>query len=70
MVGLLELAGMEGIEAVLAERLDALCTAIELPDLKSLRDEFAPRDQLYSTMRVDMPPVSTYDALLDEQVFA
>jgi len=70
MVGLLELAGMEGIEAVLAERLDALCTANELPDLKSLRDEFAPRDQLCPTVRVDMPPASTYDTLLGEQVFA
>ena len=70
MVGLLELAGMEGIEAVLAERLDVLCAANELPDLRSLRDEFAPRDQLCPTVRVDMPPVSTYDALLDEQVFA
>ena len=70
MVGLLELAAMEGIEAVLAERLDALCTANQLPDLKSLRDEFAPRDPLCPTVRVDMPPVSSYDALLDEQVFA
>lgn len=70
MVGLLELAGMDGIEAVLAERLDVLCSANELPDLRSLRDEFAPRDQLCPTVRVDMPPASTYDALLDEQVFA
>ena len=35
---------MVGIEAVLAERLDTLCAANELPGLKSLRDEFAPRD--------------------------
>ena len=42
MVNLLELAGMEGIEAVLAERLDALCRSDQLPDQASLRDEFAP----------------------------
>ena len=70
MVGMLELAGKEGIEAILAERLDALCTADQLPDLNVLREEFAPRDQLCPTVRVDMPPASTYDALLDEQVFA
>jgi hypothetical protein len=70
MVGLLELAGMEGVEAVLAERLDALCAANQLPDLASLRDEFARRDQLCPAVRVDMPPVSSYDALLGEQVCA
>jgi hypothetical protein len=70
MVGLLELAGMDGIEAVLAERLDALRTSNQLPDLKALRDEFAPRDQLCPTVRIDMPPVSAYDTLLDEPMLA
>lgn len=70
MVGLRELAGMEAIEAVLAGRVDALCTANELPAPKSLRDEFAPRDQLCSTDRVGIPSANTYDALFDEQVFA
>lgn len=70
MVGLLELAGMDGVEAVLAQRLDVLCTAGQLPDLKVLRDEFAPREQLCPQVRVDMPPASTYDALLRMQVFA
>ena len=70
MVGLLELACMDGIEAVLAERFYAVYTVNQLPDLKLLRVEFAPRDQLCPTVRVDMPPASTYDALLDEQVFA
>src|ERR1700686_1909718 len=43
MVGLLELAAMDGIEAVLAQRLEALSVAGELPNLRRLREEFAPR---------------------------
>ena len=42
MVGLLELAGHHGVEALLAQRLDALLVVGELPDLNQLRDEFAP----------------------------
>jgi hypothetical protein len=64
MVGLLELAGRHGVEAVLAERLDALFEAGELPDLKQLRDEFAPRQTLCPEVIVQMPPVAVYDALL------
>jgi len=70
MVGLLELAGQDGTEAVLGERLAALYAADQLPDLIALRAEFAPRDALCPTVRIDMPPVSTYDALLGAQVFA
>jgi hypothetical protein len=66
MVGLLELAGHRGVEAVLAERLEALLAAGELPDLKLLRDEFAPRQALCPEVMVDMPPVAIYDELLDQ----
>ncbi|SMG61201.1 hypothetical protein SAMN06265784_12022 [Paraburkholderia susongensis] len=66
MVGPLELAGRHGVEAVLAERLDTLFEAGELPDLKQLRDEFAPRQTLCPEVVVQMPPVSVYDELLDE----
>jgi hypothetical protein len=66
MVGLLELAGLHGVEAILAERLDALFDAGELPDLKQLRDEFAPRQTLCPEVVVHMPPGAAYDALLDK----
>src|ERR1700761_221563 len=43
MVGLLELAAMDGVEALSAARLNALLVDSNLPDLKALREEFAPR---------------------------
>ena len=51
---------------MLAERLEALLAAGDLPDLKQLRDEFAPRQTLCSEVVVDMPPVAIYDELLDQ----
>jgi hypothetical protein len=65
-VGLLELAGHQGVEALLAERLEVLLAAGELPDLKQLRDEFAPRQALCPEVLVEMPPVAVYDELLDK----
>ncbi|MGF6963304.1 hypothetical protein OKW43_000309 [Paraburkholderia sp. WC7.3g] len=53
-------------EALLAERLDVLLEAGELPDLKQLRDEFAPRQALCPEVVVEMPPVAVYDELLDK----
>jgi hypothetical protein len=51
---------------LLAERLDALLEAGELPDLKQLRDEFAPRQARCPEVVVEMPPVAVYDELLDK----
>jgi hypothetical protein len=64
MVGLLELAAQEGIEAVLAERLDKLLAAGELPDLECLREAFAPRAIALPEIAVVLPQASTYDTLL------
>ncbi|SIO41688.1 hypothetical protein SAMN05444165_2990 [Paraburkholderia phenazinium] len=66
MVGLLELAGHHGVEALLAQRLDALLVVGELPDLKQLRDEFAPREALCPEVVVEMPLIAVYDELLDK----
>ena len=55
MVGLLELAALDGVEAVLAQRLEALLNAGELPDLKRLREEFAPRVSAPPAVCVEMP---------------
>ncbi|MGF6547636.1 hypothetical protein QFZ96_002707 [Paraburkholderia youngii] len=66
MVGLLELAGLHGVEAVLAEQLDAMLEAGELPDLKALREQYAPREAQCPDVEVQMPPVAVYDELLEK----
>ena len=69
IVGLLELAAKDGIEAVLADRLDTLLVVGELPNLKQLREEFAPRQATLPQVTVEIPAASSYDALLpSEQV--
>lgn len=73
IVGLLELAALDGVEGVLADRLDALRAAGELPDLKRLREEFAPRRAALPQVTIEIPPASVYDALLvteEEEVAA
>lgn len=64
MVALLEMAARDGVEGVLAERLDALLLAGELPDVKRLREELAPRRVELPQVTVLLPPASRYDALL------
>lgn len=64
MVGLLELAGLHGVEAVLAGQLDAMLETGELPDLKALREQYAPREAQCPDVEVQMPPVAVYDELL------
>lgn len=68
MVGLLELAAKEGIEALLAERLDHLLGAGELPQVERLREAFAPREIALPNIRVDLPRASAYDTLLEGRV--
>jgi hypothetical protein len=64
IVALLEMAARDGVEGVLAERLDALLVAGVLPDIKRLREEFAPRTTEVPQITVEIPSVSHYDALL------
>ena len=64
IVALLEMAARDGVEGVLAERLDALLVAGVLPDLKRLREEFAPHTTEVPQITVEIPSVSHYDALL------
>jgi hypothetical protein len=68
IVGLLELAALDGVEAVLAARLNALLVDGKLPDLKALREEFAPRHADCPVVNVEMPPASSYDGLLGKEV--
>jgi hypothetical protein len=64
IVALLEMAARDGVEAALAQRLEALLLAGELPDLKRLRAEFAPRTPELPQITVEIPAASVYDALL------
>jgi len=64
IVALLEMAARDGVEGVLAQRLEALLAAGELPDVKRLREEFAPRKAELPQVTVEIPPASIYDALL------
>ena len=61
------MAARDGVEGVLAERLDALLAAGELPDLKKLREEFAPRKPEIPLITVVMPAARSYDALLPSE---
>jgi hypothetical protein len=61
------MAARDGVEGVLAERLDALLDAGELPDLKKLREEFAPRKAELPLITVEMPMARVYDALLPSE---
>ena len=64
IVALLEMAAHDGVEAALAQRLDALLAAGVLPDVKRLREEFVPREAEVPVVTVEIPPASRYDALL------
>lgn len=68
MVGLLELAALDGVEAVLATRLNTLWVDGQLTQLKALREEFAPREANCPVINVQIPPASAYDALLGKEV--
>jgi hypothetical protein len=64
IVALLEMAARDGVEGVLAQRLEVLLEAGELPDLKRLREEFAPRTAELPQVTVEIPSASVYDALM------
>ena len=64
IVALLEMAAHDGVEGVLAQRLNALLAAGELPDLKKLREEFAPSKTEIPLITVVMPTARSYDTLL------
>lgn len=67
IVALLEMAARDGVEGVLAARLDELLAAGDLPDVKHLREEFAPRKADLPQITVQMPAPSRYDALLPSE---
>jgi hypothetical protein len=67
IVALLEMAARDGVEGALAERLNALLAAAELPDVKRLREEFAPHRTAVPLIAVEIPAARIYDALLPSE---
>lgn len=64
MVGLLALAHDQGVEADLADALDAILAAGGLPDLADLRARFMPADATVPSVHVEIPAAASYDQLL------
>ena len=64
IVALLAMAAHDGVEGVLAQRLEALLAAGELPDLQQLRAQFAPRKAELPQVTVEIPAAGIYDLLL------
>ena len=67
IVALLEMAARDGVEGALAARLDTLLAAGELPDVKRLREEFAPHRTEVPLITVEIPAARIYDALLPSE---
>lgn len=65
MVALLDLAGNDGCEAALAQRLIPLLAAGALPNVDQLRDELAPRTPALPEVTVTLPDLASYDHLLE-----
>lgn len=64
MVGILALAHRADCEKQLGEHLQIMMSSQSLPRLHELRRRFDPREQTVPAIRVNQPPVSSYDALL------
>ncbi len=65
-VDLLALAHERGCEAELAEALAATLRANDLPDMAALRARFTPDPEQAPTVIVTLPPLQSYEALLDD----
>jgi hypothetical protein len=65
-VGLLHLAAMHACEAQLAEHLEAVLAAGELPDIETARAAVAPVPTQMPMVTVNIPDPAAYDGLLRE----
>ena len=70
MVGLLELAATGACEAALADRLDAILDAGQLPDLIALKNEFAPKTPQVVDVTIPAPDLGAYNHLLTAEACA
>jgi transposase InsO family protein len=70
MVGVLDLAIRGACEAALAQRLAQLLDAGLLPELALLEAEFAPRVPTAPQVRVELPALTSFDALLSNEASA
>jgi hypothetical protein len=64
MVGLLDLAASQACEAALAERLEAILEAGQLPDLAALKTAFMPKAAPVADVDIPPPDIAGYDSLL------
>lgn len=58
------MAAHDGVEAVLAQRLEVLLAIGQLPNVKRLRNELVPRKTAVPAITVEISSASRYDALL------
>ena len=64
MVGLLALAADGGCEAALAQRLENLLVAGDLPDLEALTATLRPKPPAVTDVAIMPPDPASYDRLL------
>jgi hypothetical protein len=64
MVGLLELAATGACEGSLGDRLEAILDAGQIPDLATLKGEFAPKIQQVVDVTIPAPDLTAYNDLL------
>jgi len=64
MVGLLDLAATGACEADLAQHLDAILDAGQLPDLAALEEAFAPKTPQVIDVTIPAPDLAAYNGLL------
>jgi hypothetical protein len=70
MVALFDQAALDGVETVLASRLEQILAAGELPDPVALRTVLAPPEPSWPQVVVQTPDSRLYDSLLARQVAA
>ena len=61
------MAARDGVEGLLAQRLDMLLVIDALPDVKRLREDFAPRKTAVPQVTVEIPTASRHDSLLPSE---
>lgn len=70
LVELLSMAHERGIEAEIAAALNCTMQAGELPDIAQLRQHFTPVKQTVTEVKIILPELSEFDALINNEVAA
>lgn len=70
LVELLSMAHERGIKAEIAAALSCTMQAGELPDIAQLRQHFTPVKQTVSEVKIILPELCEFDALINNEVAA